>query len=65
MDDKTAMNRNTIIVNLLCGPSAGKTTCAWLIAGELKNRNVLTEYVPEYPKELVWDGKTELLDGSL
>ena len=57
--------KNTIIVNLFAGPGAGKTTCAWEIASELKKRNIQAEYVPEYAKELVWDEKRELLDGSL
>ena len=50
--------KNTIIVNLFAGPGAGKTTCAWEIASELKKRNIQAEYVPEYAKELVWDEKT-------
>ncbi len=49
----------------LPGRGAGKTTCAWEIASELKKRNIQAEYVPEYAKELVWDEKRELLDGSL
>ncbi len=47
--------RNTLVVNLFAGPGAGKTTCAWEIASELKKRGIVTEYVPEYAKELVWD----------
>lgn len=54
----------TITVNLYGGPGAGKTTAAWEIAAELKKAGVLTEYVPEHAKELVWDGKLDLLDGS-
>lgn len=45
----------TLVVNLFAGPGAGKTTCAWEIAAELKKLGVHTEYVPEYAKELVWD----------
>lgn len=45
----------TLVVNLFAGPGAGKTTCAWEIASELKKRGINTEYVPEYAKELVWD----------
>lgn len=56
--------KNTLVVNLYAGPGAGKTTCAWLIAGELKKRNIVTEYVSEYAKELVWDKRFALLDGS-
>ena len=61
MSEKT---RNTVIVNLYAGPGAGKTTCAWIIAAELKKRGVVAEYVPEYAKELVWDKRFDLLDGS-
>ena len=56
--------KSTLVVNLYAGPGAGKTTCAWLVAGELKKLGVVTEYVPEYAKELVWDGRTDLLDGN-
>lgn len=45
-------------------PGAGKTTAAWEIAAALKKAGVVTEYVPEYAKELVWDGRQDLLDGS-
>ncbi|MEM1486417.1 AAA family ATPase (plasmid) [Oscillospiraceae bacterium PP1C4] len=56
--------RKTLVVNFFAGAGAGKTTCAWEVAAELKKANIVTEYVPEYAKELVWDGKAELLDGS-
>lgn len=59
------MNKNTIVVNLFAGPGAGKTTCAWEIASELKKRGIETEYVSEYTKELVWDNNLDMLDGSL
>ncbi len=54
----------TVVVNLFAGPGAGKTTCAWAIASELKKRNIEAEYVSEYAKELVWDNKAYMLDGS-
>ena len=57
--------KQTVVVNCFAGPGAGKTTCAWEIASELKKRGIEAEYVGEYAKELVWDGNTELLDGSL
>ena len=56
--------KETLIVNFFAGPGAGKTTCAWEVAAELKKRNIVTEYVPEYAKELVWDERLDLLDGS-
>ena len=42
------MEKTTVVVNLLAGPGAGKTTCAWAIASELKKRGIETEYVSEY-----------------
>ena len=58
------MGRKTVVVNLFAGPGAGKTTCAWAIASELKKRGVEAEYVSEFAKELVWDDRSDLLDGS-
>ena len=55
------MSKKTLVVNLFAGPGAGKTTCAWAIAAELKKRNIHTEYVPEYAKELVWDENYQAL----
>ena len=57
--------RETIVVHMFAGPGAGKTTCAWEIASKLKKLGYVTEYVSEYAKELVWDGRLDLLDGSL
>ena len=57
--------KKTVVVNLFAGPGAGKTTCAWAIASELKKSNIETEYVSEYAKELVWDNDLTLLDGTL
>lgn len=59
------MSKKTIIVNLFAGAGAGKTTCAWEIASELKKRGIETEYVSEYAKELVWDNNMEMLNGSI
>lgn len=64
-DNINTPNKQTVIVNCFAGPGAGKTTCAWEIASELKKRGIEAEYVGEYAKELVWDGNSELLDGSL
>lgn len=52
---------NTLVVNFFAGPGAGKTTCAWEVASELKKKGINCEYVPEYPKELVWEENYELL----
>lgn len=57
--------RETLVINLFAGPGAGKTTCAWEIASKLKKLGYVTEYVGEYAKELVWDGRADLLDGTV
>jgi len=49
---------------MFAGPGAGKTTCAWEIASKLKKLGYVTEYVGEYAKELVWDGRADLLEGT-
>lgn len=56
--------KDTVIVNMLAGPGAGKTQSAWSIAAGLKAKGVIVEYVPEYAKELVWDERFDLCDGS-
>ena len=57
--------KETVVVNLFAGPGAGKTTCAWEIAEKLKKLGYVVEYVPEYAKELVWDNRLDLLDGTV
>lgn len=56
---------NTVVVNAFGGPGAGKTTAAWELAAGLKKIGLVTEYVPEYAKELVWDENYDALDGTL
>lgn len=55
----------TLVINLFAGPGAGKSTCAWRLAGELTRQGHRVEYVPEYAKELLWNERLDLLDGSL
>lgn len=64
-DNIQPITKQTVVVNCFAGPGAGKTTCAWEIASELKKHGIEAEYVGEYAKELVWDGNSKLLDGSL
>lgn len=64
-DAVEALNeRNTLLINLYAGPGAGKTTGALALAAELKKRGIDTEYVPEFAKELVLDGRTDLLQNQ-
>lgn len=55
----------TVVINMFAGSGAGKTTCAWEVASELKKRGFITEYVAEYAKELVWEKNFTMLDGTL
>lgn len=56
--------KETLVINMFAGPGAGKTTCAWEIASKLKKLGFVTEYVGEYAKELIWEGKEDLLEGT-
>ncbi len=55
---------STIVINFFGGPGAGKTTCALEVASELRKKGIETEFVGEVAKELIYDGKEKLLDGS-
>lgn len=55
---------HTMVVNCYAGPGAGKTTCAWEVASQLKKKGINTEYVSEYAKELVWEGKYDVLENQ-
>ncbi|MEG0359272.1 MAG: zincin-like metallopeptidase domain-containing protein [Anaerorhabdus sp.] len=58
-------NKNkTLVVNLYGGPGAGKTTAGLELTCLLKKQGVNAEFVGEYAKELIYDEKEELLDGS-
>lgn len=59
------MERKTVVISAMGGAGVGKTTACFHVACELKKRGYVTEYVPEYSKELVWEENWELLDGSL
>lgn len=47
--------RDTLVVNLIAGPSAGKSTLAAYIFSMLKFDGFLCELVTEHAKDLVWD----------
>ena len=57
-------SKETLVINFFAGAGAEKTTCAWEVAAELKKLNIVAEYASEYAKELVWDDRLDLLDGS-
>ncbi len=53
--------QRTKVINLYAGPGAGKTTAALEICLELKKRGINAEYVSEFAKDLIYDGKEEML----
>lgn len=57
-------NKKPIVVNFYAGPGAGKTTAALELTAELKKIGVNVEYVSEYAKDLVLEGKVELLSNQ-
>lgn len=42
---------------MIAGPGAGKSSTAYFLAGHMKARGYKVEYVREFPKDLVWDGR--------
>ncbi len=56
------LHKNTLVVNFYAGPGAGKTTAALEVTAALKKAGYDVEYVPEYAKELVREGKLDMLD---
>jgi nicotinamide riboside kinase len=53
------------VINLLAGPSAGKSTNAFGLSWYLKAKRVNCEFVPEYAKEIVWEKNWSLLDDQI
>lgn len=64
LDKMKNKEKVTVVVNAFGGPGAGKSTASLGIAEELKKLGYVAEYIPEYAKELVWDEKWDMLDGS-
>ncbi len=59
------MSKKTIVINLLSGPGAGKSTIAASVFSELKWRGVDAELVTEYAKDKVWEEATKILENQL
>ncbi len=62
--DNVAVKKTPVVVNAFGGPGSGKSTACMDICQQLKKLGYNAEYVQEYAKELVYDKKWELLDGS-
>jgi nicotinamide riboside kinase len=57
--------KNTLVVNLLSGPGAGKSTLAASIFSELKWKGIDCELVTEYAKDKVWEESFTTLSNQL
>jgi nicotinamide riboside kinase len=55
---------STYVINIIGGPGSGKTVMAALLFAEFKINGIVTEYVPEYAKRLVWREKFETLNNQ-
>lgn len=55
----------TIIVNLMSGPGAGKSTMCAEIFTLLKKRGIETEMALEYAKDVVWEESYKKLDNQI
>ncbi len=56
---------DTLIVNFLAGPGAGKSTLAAETFARLKWENISCELVTEFAKDIVWGETTKLLDNQI
>jgi hypothetical protein len=54
--------RKTLIVNLLAGSGAGKSTNAARLFAMLKDRGIETELATEYVKDMVWEGRSKVFE---
>lgn len=50
-------DKKSLVINLLGSPGSGKSTTAALLFGEMKKRGYSVDLVPEYAKELIWEGR--------
>lgn len=53
------------VINLYGGPGVGKSTIAASLFAAMKWRKMNVEYVTEYAKDLVWEGRHGLLSDQL
>lgn len=57
--------KKSIVINLMGGPGAGKSTVASMLFAKLKIQGVLCEYVTEYAKDMVWENRYNILNDQL
>ena len=57
--------KNTIVINFLAGPGAGKSTMAASVFTKLKWRGVDCELAAEYAKDLVWERRHKTFENQV
>ena len=57
--------KHTIVINIVGGPGAGKSTIASGVFNLLKMSQRDAELINEYPKSLVWEERKKTFDDSL
>lgn len=57
--------KKAIVINIMGGPGAGKSTLASMLFANLKMNGVSCEYVTEYAKDVVWEKRLNLLNDQL
>ncbi len=57
--------KKTIVINLMGGPGAGKSTMASLLFAKMKMLGISCEYVTEYAKDMVWENRYNILNDQL
>jgi hypothetical protein len=53
------------VINFFGGPGCGKSTCASLLFYKLKKAGLKAELVTEYAKDMVYEGRTNILEDQL
>lgn len=57
----TEPKKKTLVINLVAGPGAGKSSLSALIFGLLKTVGIDAELVTEYAKDKTWEGSSHIL----
>lgn len=52
----------TIVINILSGSGAGKSTMSYLLAGLLKTKGIEAEHVSEWVKDMIFENRQDIFD---
>jgi nicotinamide riboside kinase len=57
--------KKTLVINLMAGPGAGKSTMAAALFAQLKWRGIDCELAAEYAKDLVWEKRDKTFENQV